>query len=222
MFLCIHNGFCPNQWCLSYLVPLCKAGKDPLVASSYRSIALTSAFLKIFEKLILKILIFNVKNKISNNQYYALSNKSCLTNLLKTKQHILENVEKMWNTYVVYMDISAAFDSLDLDILFKRLLDIQSVEKSLCEWVYTYLKSHISVIKFNDSFSVPFPLLSGVLQGSPLSAILFDIYIDSIFLITDSHLISYANDMKLIDILILDYNTTCWRLLNGYILITWF
>lgn len=146
--------------------------------------------------MLLKILIFNVINRISKNQHYALPNKSCLTNLLKTKQYILENMEKMRNTYVVYMDISAAFDSLNLDILFRRLLDIQSIEKAICNWIYTYLKSRLSVIKFHQCFSAPFPLPNGVLPGSPLSAILFDIYIDPIFSISDSHLISYADDMK--------------------------
>lgn len=36
-----------------------------------------------------------------------------------------------------------------------------------------------------------------VLQGSPLSALLFVIYLDPIFAITNSRLIAYADDVKL-------------------------
>lgn len=196
---CLENNFCPSQWCESHLVPICKPEMDPILANSYRPVALTSAFLRIFEKMLLKIIILNVKNSLSTEQYYAIPRRSCLTNLIKTKQIILENMENMRNTYVVYMDITAAFDSLDLDILLQRLLDHQSLDPIICYWLHTYLKRRISIIKFDECFSFPFPLTTGILQGSPLSAILFDIYIDPIFKIVKSKLLSYADDMKLLN-----------------------
>lgn len=39
----------------------------------------------------------------------------------------------------------------------------------------------------------------GVLQGSPLSAVLFDVYLDPIFEITKSRIIFYADDIKLLN-----------------------
>ena len=51
-------GSSPTQWKESIIVPLCKPGKDPSLAESYRPIALTSHAGKILEKMINKGFVY--------------------------------------------------------------------------------------------------------------------------------------------------------------------
>lgn len=125
------------------------------------------------EKMILKVLSFDVKIKLANNQHYAMKNKSCITNLLQTKKLILNNFENLHSTYVVYLDLSSAFDTVSHSILFQWLINCSSLEPSIIAWIYYYLTNRKAILKFNDDFSDPIPLSQSVLQGSPFSALLF-------------------------------------------------
>lgn len=106
---CIYFVFCPEQWTYAYFVPVKTPNLNPNLYTSYRPIAISSAFLKIMERMMLQLLSFDVKNKISDKQHYAIKNKSCITNLIQTKKLILHNFEEMRDTYVVYFRFISSF-----------------------------------------------------------------------------------------------------------------
>lgn len=67
--LCLANTYCPTQWQFSFINPILKHKKDENLPSSYRPISVTSAMLKIFEKIILQYLAFHLQNRLSPNQH---------------------------------------------------------------------------------------------------------------------------------------------------------
>lgn len=72
---------------------------------------------------------------------------------------------------MVALDISSAFGLLPHPQAVKTLLDMQ-VPLFLVRWIVNFLTARNSYIK-NLSCSLVFPLSRGILQGSPLSPLLF-------------------------------------------------
>ena len=70
------------------------------------------------------------------------------------------------------LDLSAAFDTIDHDILFNSLRDWFGVDGTVLRWIKSYLSNRKQNNSFSDAFSLPY----GVPQGSVLGPLLFTLY----------------------------------------------
>ncbi len=78
---------------------------------------------------------------------------------------------------LLLLDLSAAFDKVDHDILIDRLKDQVGIQGLALDWFSSYLKVRtISVSLRNCSASVML-LTCGVPQGSILGPVLFSLYL---------------------------------------------
>ena len=73
-------------------------------------------------------------------------------------------------------DLSAAFDTIDHDILLTRLSSWFGIHGSVLKWFKSYLSSRTFSVKCNDCFSFLHTSLYGVPQGSVLGPLLFRMY----------------------------------------------
>src|SRR6218665_1663690 len=74
------------------------------------------------------------------------------------------------------LDLSAAFDTVDHDILLQRLHLSFGLSSIVQEWMTSYLTGRQQCVRHAGSFSTTTILTCGVLQGSVLGPIHFLLY----------------------------------------------
>ena len=103
-------------------------------------------------------------------------------------------------TGLCLLDLSAAFDTIDHQILLDRLSSWFGIGGSVLSWVHSYLTSRTFSVSTNKQLSLPSPILYGVPQGSVLGLLLFIMYTTPLSHLIKSHSINhhlYADDMQL-------------------------
>ena len=87
--------------------------------------------------------------------------------------HALDNGDV---TVVTLLDLSAAFDTRDHNILCQRLEHFYGISGTPLNWFRSYLSNRNQTVTINKTLSRPTLLNSGVPQGSVLGPILFILY----------------------------------------------
>ena len=101
---------------------------------------------------------------------------------------------------LIMLDLSAAFDTVDHEILLRRLSCMLVISGSALQWFRSYLTDRKQKVVVNDVFSKSTSLTCRVPQGSVLGPILFTIYMLPLGEIKRSHGVQfhmYADDCQL-------------------------
>ena len=104
-------------------------------------------------------------------------------------------------TLLVLLDLSAAFDTVDPNILLTRLKSKLGLNGTAVLWVCSYLSGRTQRISVQGALSKVFHPRYGVPQGACLGPFLFNIYSSKIFDIVVRHLPKvhcYADDSSFI------------------------
>ena len=117
---------------------------------------------------------------IDNNLHEVLhsayrQHHSTETALLKVQNDLLISLDTDGGAFLVLLDLSAAFDTIDHKILLQRLYDL-GVRGDALEWFRSYLTGRKQSVMIKGTRSNERDLIYGVLQGSVLGPILFTIY----------------------------------------------
>ncbi len=122
------------------------------------------------------------------------------TALLRVQNDILMELDKGKVVMLVLLDLSAAFHTIDHEILLKRLSRRRSFLGTVLKWFQSYLKEGTQTVSDGSSHSKYETFKYGVPQGSVLGPILFSIYNSHIREIIEKHNICYhlyADDCQL-------------------------
>ena len=122
------------------------------------------------------------------------------TALLKVHNDLLLNMDHPRVTLLVLLDLSSAFDTVDHEVLVRRLEVTFGIADTALQWFRSYLAGRSQRVLLNGSFSEKLSLLHGVPQGSCLGPLLFTIYASKLFEAVKRHLPdvhAYADDNQL-------------------------
>ena len=178
--LSFSTGVVPTQLKIAKIIPIFKSG-DPLCMDNYRPISLLSCFSKIFEKIAcIRLSIFLENNKLlSDNQFGFRSNHSTVHPMLKFMNHVSNALNKKKHCIAIFCDLRKAFDTVDHEILFKKLERL-GICGSTLKWFKSYLSERKQFVSIDGVLSDLLEILIGVPQGSILGPILFLIYVNDL------------------------------------------
>ena len=155
-----------------------KLNLDPDILKNYRSIS----NLQFLSKLIERVAVSRITDYMTDNNLYEplqsayRAYSSTETALIKVQNDIRMMIDDKKAVILVLLDLSAAFDTVDHDILLSRMMTRLGIDGTVSEWLKSYISVSSRTVSIGDIFSLTDTLLFGVPQGSVSGPILFTIY----------------------------------------------
>ena len=166
-----------KSWKIQLVLPLHKKG-DRSVGKNYRPVSHIVEVGKLVEYAVHEQVYehFEENNLFHENHHGFLGHHSTATALIQLYDLWLEASENKELSAALLLDLTAAFDVVDHDILLKKLEAYQFSEDSV-SWFASYLSDRVQLVQVESKVSNPEILGKfGVPQGSILGPLIFLIF----------------------------------------------
>lgn len=201
---CLASGTVPACFKNAVVTPLIKKpGLDSLNLCNFRPISKLSFLSKVLEKIVycqLNSFLIKYNNTMEVFQSGFKSRHSTESALLRVFNDVLLSTDSGHCVALVLLDLTAAFDTVDHQILVSRLENWVGIKGVVLDWFRSYLSERSFCVRIGAAESGVAPLTCGVPQGSILGPLLFSLYLlplGSIFRRHDIPFHFYADDCQI-------------------------
>ena len=134
---------------------------------------------KVLEKVVLSQILphINCNKLLSDFQLAYRPHHSTETALLKVTNDLVSAMDDGKTSVLVLLDLSAAFDTTDHEILLHHLHYVFGYGDTVLFWFQSYLENRTQTVVVHGKHSTPASIHQGVPQGSVLGPILFTLYL---------------------------------------------
>ena len=175
----LATGIVPPDLKTAIVKPLLKKPSlDKNLLKNYRPISNLHFLSKILEKVVLHKLLSHLQENNLSNPFQSpyRAGYSTETVLLRIVNDILSALDNDNISVLLLLDLSAALDTLDHQVLLSRLNSVFGIQSTALQRFHSYLSDRYQSTSVNNSSSSPSQLMYGVPQGSVLGPILFVLY----------------------------------------------
>ena len=170
---------------------------DDLDKENYRPVSVLPVVSKVFERILYIQIEKFMNDKLSRLLTGFRKNhrtQNCLLNMIEPWKNV---IDKGGTVSAIFMDLSKAFDTLNHNLLIAKL-GAYGFRNDALLYMKNYLSDRHQRVRVNNSYSDWTKTTTGVPQGSTLGPLLFNIFINDLFLfISNSSLSNYADDNTL-------------------------
>ena len=174
----ISQGIFVPTWKKAIVRRLLKKPGLELLCNNYRPVSNLTFLSKVLEKSVLLQFNRHCENNSLMPDYQSAYRKgySCETALVKLMDDLLWAKERQEVTALIIMDLSAAFDTVDHDMLLDVLKVNFGIQGKALQWFNTYLRPRSCVVNIREHNSAPRELSFSVPQGSCALPVLYLAY----------------------------------------------
>ena len=189
--------FLPHQWRCAHVSVVPKPGGDLSLPKGFRPISLLSCISKVLERIVTDRITFSLESRfqLSAQQFGFRRTRStewALWNFVHAAGLTLKARRK---TVLLSLDIQSAYDRVWHAGLLKKL-STAGVPLGLIKWIGAFLRDRHATLRVGRS-AVSQSLSMGVPQGSPLSPVLFLVFVDDLLqtLASQASIQAFADDI---------------------------
>ena len=199
----LQSGCFPDNLKHACVKPSLKdANEDTENKKNYRPVSNLCFLSKLLEKSALVQINDHINSEKLHSVYQSgyRPNHSCETSVFKLTFDIHESIKNKKMVAALFLDMSAAFDTVDHRVLLGRLAQGFGFEGNALAWLKSYLTNRTFSVVIDGEHSDIFTLLFGVPQGSLLGPLLFILYTKELSTIALKHGLNiqiYADDTTL-------------------------
>ncbi len=198
----LHTGVFPSAFKQARITPLLKKPTlNPSLLGNYRPVSLLPFIAKTLERVVFnQVSAFLTQNNLlDSNQSGFRSGHSTETALLSVVEALRLARAASKSSLLILLDLSAAFDMVNHQILLSTLLK-KGISGTALQWFESYLSDRSFKVSWRGEVSKSQHLATGVPQGSVLGPLLFSVYMASLGSVIQKHGFSYhcyADDTQL-------------------------
>ena len=161
---------------------------------NYRPVSLLPIVSKLFEREMYNQILLYIDKYLSPYLFgfrKGHSTEQCLNVMIESWKKALDKKQQVG---AVLTDLSKAFDCINHKLLMAKL-EAYGIGQKALHFIYDYLSKRKQRTKVNSSYSSWREIKYGVPQGSILGPLLFNIFLNDIFLFTENiKITNYADD----------------------------
>ncbi|CAH8871683.1 unnamed protein product [Trichobilharzia szidati] len=175
----------PSGSCKSLIIPIYKKG-DKSSCDNHRGISLTNIVSKILGSIILRRLCGAREAQTRENQAGFRPGRGCIDDIFTLRQILEHRHSYRRPTINIFLDLQAAFDSVDREVLW-RCLAVKGMPRKYIALIKALYSYSCSQVRAYGELSSEVVTTSGVRQGCRLSPFLFNFIIDVLMDLTLTH-----------------------------------